>query len=151
MDALIEKLRELIEPILEANAVDLVDLEVRGSKRNLLLRIFVDVPGGISINECVRLSREFEDAIEMENLIPGAYRLEVSSPGIDRPLKTVRDFQRNIGRLVEIQVYEEDRLQKFRGDILQAEDASIKIQQENGDVIDIPIDRIHKALIQIKW
>ncbi len=151
MDALIEKLRELIEPILEANAVDLVDLEVRGSKRNLLLRIFVDVPGGISINECVRLSREFEDAIEMENLIPGAYRLEVSSPGIDRPLKTVRDFQRNIGRLVEIQVYEEDQLQKFRGDILQAEDASIKIQQENGDVIDIPIDRIHKALIQIKW
>lgn len=151
MDALIEKLRELIEPILEANAVDLVDLEVRGSKRNLLLRIFVDVPGGISINECVRLSREFEDAIEMENLIPGAYRLEVSSPGIDRPLKTVRDFQRNIGRLVEIQVYEEDQLQKFRGDILQAEDASIKIQQENGDVIEIPIDRIHKALIQIKW
>ncbi len=151
MDALIEKLRELIEPILEANAVDLVDLEVRGSKRNLLLRIFVDVPGGISINECVRLSREFEDAIEMENLISGAYRLEVSSPGIDRPLKTVRDFQRNIGRLVEIQVYEEDQLQKFRGDILQAEDASIKIQQENGDVIEIPIDRIHKALIQIKW
>ncbi|MDQ7052708.1 MAG: ribosome maturation factor RimP [candidate division KSB1 bacterium] len=151
MDALLTKLRQIIEPILEENAVDLVDLEVRGSKRNLLLRVFVDVPGGISINECVRLSREFEDAIEMENLIPGPYRLEVSSPGIDRPLKTERDFQRNIGRLVEIQILKEDKLQKVRGDILSAEKDHVKIQQEDGDIVEFPISAIHKALIQIKW
>ncbi len=151
MDALITKLRQIIEPILEENAVDLVDLEVRGSKRNLLLRVFVDVPGGISINECVRLSREFEDAIEMENLIPGPYRLEVSSPGIDRPLKTERDFQRNIGRLVEIQIQKEDQLQKVLGDILSAENDHVKIQQENGAIVEFPIYAIHKAVIQIKW
>ncbi len=142
----------LVEPIVEENGVELVDLEVKGSARVILIRVFVDVAGGIRIDDCVRLSRLIEDAIEIENLIPGQYRLEVSSPGLDRPLRTARDFQRNIGRLVEIRYspsVDETRIES--GDILKADETSVTILNQNQQSITIPLAQIKKALIQIKW
>jgi len=145
-------LLRLVEPIVEENGVELVDLEVKGSARVILIRVFVDVAGGIRIDDCVRLSRLIEDAIEIENLIPGQYRLEVSSPGLDRPLRTARDFQRNIGRLVEIRYspsVDETRIES--GDILKADETSVTILNQNQQSITIPLAQIKKALIQIKW
>ncbi len=152
MEALKDRLLRLVEPIVEENGVELVDLEVKGSARVILIRVFVDVAGGIRIDDCVRLSRLIEDAIEIENLIPGQYRLEVSSPGLDRPLRTARDFQRNIGRLVEIRYspsVDETRIES--GDILKADETSVTILNQNQQSITIPLAQIKKALIQIKW
>ena len=152
MEALKDRLLKLVEPIVEENDVELVDLEVKGSSRIILIRVFVDVAGGININECVRLSRLIEDAIEMENLIPGQYRLEVSSPGLDRPLRTPRDFQRNIGRLVEIRYTpSEEETRTECGDIVGADDTSVTILKQDQERLPIPLAQIQKALIQIKW
>lgn len=143
---------ELVEPLIDENGVELIDLEIKGTARTPLIRVFVDVPGGIKIGECVRLSRLIEEAIDIENLIPGNYRLEVSSPGIDRPLKTPRDFERNIGRLVEIRyALSEDESRVERGDIVAVQEGAVVILTEKKQSRTIPIDRIQKALLQIKW
>lgn len=147
-----EKLLDIIRPILEAEGVELVDLELRGSVGNPLIRIFVDEPGGISIDRCVALSREIDDALEIEPLFAGAYRLEVSSPGIDRPLRTERDFQRNIGRLVEIRYENEEGIEEtLTGKIVAASDEQVQVLPPKSGEKRIALDSIKQALIQINW
>lgn len=99
---LVKNIRDLILPILEFENIDLVDIELKGKPGARLLRIFVDIDGGIPLDKCVSLSREFSDVLDTKDMIKGRYRLEVSSPGFDRPLKTARDFQRNIGRKIKL-------------------------------------------------
>jgi len=99
---LVGEIRSLISPILEQQRVDLVDLELKGKPGSRVLRIFVDTDGGISLDHCVALSRQISDLLDTRDLISGHYRLEVSSPGLDRPLRTPKDFKRNLGRQVKI-------------------------------------------------
>lgn len=97
-----EAIQNFISPIVSQMGYDLVDVESAGSDRNRVVRIFVDKQGGIQLDDCARISRTISDEIDILDLIPGRYRLEVSSPGIDRPLRTARDFQRNLGREVTL-------------------------------------------------
>ena len=146
------QIHALVEPILEQEAVELVDLEIKGSRRNPVIKIFVDVPGGISIDTCTHLARRIRRELDSQEVALENYRLEVSSPGIDRPLRTMRDFQRNIGRLVEV-IYENDEgeTQSIQGDILDADAEFVDLQIAGRGRKQIALDRINKALIQIKW
>ena len=99
---LVKNIRDLILPVLEFQNIDLVDIELKGKPGAQVLRIYVDIDRGIPLDQCVKLSREFSDLLDTKDVIQGRYRLEVSSPGLDRPLKTERDFQRNIGRKVKV-------------------------------------------------
>ncbi len=145
------KIRQVIAPIVEEEAVDLVDLEIRGTKSNPIIRVFVDVPGGISIDRCVRLSREFENAIELQNPTLKRYRLEVSSPGIDRPLKTARDFERNLGRLVKVRFLEGEQVRSLQGEIAEVNAQRLVLKTASEEMVPIPLAAIQKALIQIRW
>ncbi len=98
----ITKLKEIISDLTAAQDVELVDVELKGSPGNQVLRVFVDVEGGISLKLCAELSRDISDALDTDDIIPGRYRLEVSSPGTDRPLRTIADFRRNKGRRVSV-------------------------------------------------
>ncbi len=103
-----EKIAGLIAPIIDAHQVDLIDIELKGKPGQLVLRIYVDMVGGIGLDQCAVISREISDVLDMADLIQGRYRLEVSSPGLDRPLKSARDFERNIGRQVRVNYRGED-------------------------------------------
>lgn len=103
-----EKISALIAPIIEAQQADLIDIELKGKPGQLVLRIYVDMVGGIGLDQCASISRQISDLLDMADLIPGKYRLEVSSPGLDRPLKSARDFERNVGRQVRINYRGED-------------------------------------------
>lgn len=92
----------LLEPLLSAQGFELVDLQVQPRRSQWLVRLFVDTPGGIGLEDCRRLSGEIGHLLDADDLIPVSYRLEVSSPGLDRPLHTVRDFQRHMQRLVRV-------------------------------------------------
>ncbi|MDZ7332044.1 MAG: ribosome maturation factor RimP [candidate division KSB1 bacterium] len=108
MDAiLLNEIKNLILPILTSHQVDFIDLELKGRVGAQVLRVFVDTDGGITLDQCVILSREISDALDRRDILPGRYRLEVSSPGLDRPLKSMRDFQRNLGRQVKIKYLDE--------------------------------------------
>ena len=97
-----DELTELITPILEDLSFELVDLEYKREGADLFLRIFVDKEGGVNLDACAAISREVGALLEVENTIDDAYRLEVSSPGMDRPLKRPADFERFAGERIKV-------------------------------------------------
>jgi len=153
MQKITEKIHALFLPIFKRQDVDFVDLEIHGSAKNLVIKVFADVPGGIKIGECAALSSELRDELEIANIIQNnGFRLEVSSPGLDRPLKTNRDFFRNIGRYAEFTLGQEMRGgDKIAGEIVRAEDDRIEIRIENEELVEIPLENVKRAMLQIKW
>ena len=143
-------IQQLIEPFLKEAGVVLVDLNIRRTHRNFHIEILADKSnGGITIDECARLNRVLRDAIEAQNLITENYILEVSSPGLDRPLKTAGDFLRMMGR--EIRFF----LSEPVGNKLEHTGIVSKVENENltvetlGGKIFIPIQSINKAHLNL--
>src|SRR5436309_14959052 len=95
--ALIE---ETVAPVVDAHGLELVDLEWRGLRSRGVLRVYVDKAGGVGIGECERLSRELGDVLDAAAVIEGGYDLEVSSPGLDRPLKKEREYRWAVGKQI---------------------------------------------------
>ena len=95
-------LEQLLVPALEEKGLELVELNISGSARKYIMRVFVDGPSGISIGECAQLSRDLADLLDTHDPIATSYVLEVSSPGLTRPLKTQRDFVRARGKKVRL-------------------------------------------------
>jgi ribosome maturation factor RimP len=99
---LTDKVEELVLPIVEDLGFELVDLEYQREERGWVLRFFLDKEGGINLDDCATASREISSLLDVENVISTAYSLEVSSPGIERPLKKAHDFERFTGQLAKI-------------------------------------------------
>ena len=139
------RLRKLIEPVVEAHGLELVDLRMGAGR----LSVFLDKDGGIGVDECARMSRTLGDVLDTENAIPGRYVLEVSSPGLDRPLKTARDFARRIGKKVRILWREAEGLQRdpLAGIIQQCRDDTVILQVDERTV-EVALDDIdHGQLV----
>lgn len=96
---------ELLQPIIEKHQVELVDVEYIKELGSFYLRIYIDKEDGVTVLDCVAVSREFEEILDEKDPITDAYILEVSSPGLDRPLKKEQDFERSIGKDVEFKLY----------------------------------------------
>jgi ribosome maturation factor RimP len=96
---------DLVEPTLKGSDIELVDVEYKKTGKTWSLRVFIDKNQGVTVNDCQRLSREIEDLIAIHELIADHYVLEVSSPGLDRPLKKETDFIRNKGKQVLVKTY----------------------------------------------
>ncbi len=144
---LITVIKKNIVPIFESQGIDLVDLELKGGTGNQILRVYVDVDGGVSIDLCVELSRQIADRLDVTDVMPGKYRLEVSSPGLDRPLKTVRDFQRNIGHQVNLH-FTDGTLAS--GIIKQVDDNNLCLEKGQKEFI-YSIDKISSGKIKLHW
>lgn len=141
------KAEELIMPIVEANHFELVDVEYVKEAGNWYLRIYIDKEGGININDCELVSRAFSDILDKEDPIEDAYILEVSSPGLGRPLKKDKDFQRNLGEEVEVRTYKPiDKQKEFVGLLDAWDKESVTLQLEDGETM--TISRSDIALIR---
>ena len=117
----------LIEPLVCERKAELVDVELMGPESNRTVRIFVYRPEGVTVDLCADLSREIGDLFDLEDPLPGRYRLEVTSPGLDRPLRTDRDFTRGLQRRLKIVLSDGSnfmgRLDGFDAETLQIETA----------------------------
>ncbi len=151
---LVEELLDLVGPILEDAGFELVDLEFKQEGPEWYLRIFIDKEGGITLDNCAEISREVSAILEVEDLIDRAYRLEVSSPGIDRPLKKPGDFERFAGQRVKIKTLDlvdpDERGHKrktFTGILLGLHDGRIRLQQtdKKGGEIELALTEIGLA------
>lgn len=132
------KAEELVLPIVEANHFELVDVEYVKEAGTWYLRIYIDKEGGININDCELVSRAFSDILDKEDYIEDAYILEVSSPGLGRPLKKEKDFQRNLGEEVEVRTYKPINKQKEFVGLLDAWDKeTVTLQLESGELFTI--------------
>ena len=139
----IEKLcEELVTPILEARGFELVDVEYIKEGSNYYLRVYADKPGGININDCVDVSRQLNPLLDpYEKEFPDTYILEVSSPGLLRPLKKDKDFERNIGKMIEIKLFKplsDLNIKEFEGELVSynAKTITVLLDDDSETVID---------------
>ena len=113
-----EEMRRLIEPLLESENMELIDIECLKMKSRWLVRIYIDKDGGVTINDCSEISKQAGDLLDVHDVPPGPYTLEVSSPGLDRPLTRDKDFIKYLGHKVHVRVERKDRRhKKFPGKI----------------------------------
>lgn len=153
----VDRLTALVEPVLEGAGAELVDLELAGSRGRPVVRVFVDAAGGISLDDCARLSRRLEAALESAAAVPERYVLEVSSPGLQRPLRTRAHFERFADREIEVRLYApKDGRKRFVGrlqSVRDREDGSYAIEVAEGDGTVHVLDRseIAKARLHVSW
>ena len=132
------KVEELVLPIVAANNFELVDVEYVKAAGTWYQRNYIDKEGGININDCELVSRAFSEILDKEDPIEDAYILEVSSPGLGRPLKKDKDFQRNLGEEVEVRTYKPINKQKEFVGLLDAWDKeTVTLQLESGEMMTI--------------
>lgn len=151
---LVDELVDLVEPIVEDYGYELVDLEFKQEGPEWFLRIFIDKEGGVGLDDCVTVSREVGAILEVEDLIDRAYRLEVSSPGMDRPLKRPEDFERFSGERVKVKTLDlidpDNRghsRKTFTGILLGLHEGRIRIRQTDrkGGEVEIALTEIGAA------
>ena len=130
-----KKVLPLLEPIVEEKGLELVDVEFVKEGANWYLRIYIDKDGGVSIDDCEGVSRALEAKLDEADPIEQAYILEVSSPGIDRPLKKDADFVKFQGEIIDIKLYKAVNGKKqYQGKLLGLADGIISLEEENGNV-----------------
>lgn len=146
-----ERVNELIASYLEENGIELVDITYKREQGGMTLRLLVDTPEGITIAECEALNNYLSEALDKDNVIEEHYLLEVSSPGLDRPLTTDRDFARSVGRELDITTYEPiDGNRSHTGKLMGMDKENIVI--EAGDISSvIPKAKIAKAKLKINF
>ena len=127
---------ELIQPILDANSFEFVDMEYVKEGSDWYLRAYIDKDGGITVDDCELVSRAFELKLDEEDLIKDAYILEVSSPGLTRPLKKERDYIRNEGKPVEVHLYKAvEKSKQFTGNLKSWNADTVTLDIDGTDMI----------------
>lgn len=154
MDArkLLEKVESVVTPVIEGLGFELIDSEYLNEQGRLVLRLYVDKPlGGISIGECADVSRAVAGVLDVEDVVPQRYNLEVSSPGLNRPLKKLADFERFAGQNVRLKTKEPIQNRANYFGILKGIKGNNIIMVVDGVEYDLPHDMVAKAKIEHKF
>ncbi|WP_026962067.1 ribosome maturation factor RimP [Alicyclobacillus herbarius] len=147
--------QELAEPIVSASGLELVDVEYVKEGTTWYLRVFIDKPGGVDIDDCSRVSEALSERLDEVDPIQNAYILEVSSPGAERPLKKPEDYERAVGRAVRVKLYEplagdkvvEGVLVDFDGETLTIARSVKGVERR----IPVPFSKVAAARLAIEW
>jgi ribosome maturation factor RimP len=143
--ALGKKLQDLATPLAEELGFELVDLEFVESRRPTI-RVFIDKDGGVTLDDCSTLSRRLGDRLDELNVYEGPYNLEVSSPGIERPFRTLNQYRRSVGKTIEVVLKEPvEKASHFRGELLSVGDEQVELRMDKGETKVIPLDQIRRA------
>lgn len=146
---------EMALPIVEAAGLELVDVEFKKEGTNWFLRVFIDKPEGVDIDDCSRVSEQLSDLLDEKDPIPNAYFLEVSSPGAERPLKKPGDFERAVGSFVHVKLYQALNKQKEFDGRLEAYDGetlTISYRQKGvGKQVVLNMEQVASARLAIEF
>jgi ribosome maturation factor RimP len=147
---LLEAIRVELKPILDELKAEIVELSLKRLPAKITLQLFVDKEGGINIDECAIINSRLGDIIEAKNLIDERYILEVSSPGLDRPLKTKRDFERVVGKKLDIWLVREQKNKTFiTGRLKSLDEKGLTVESaKNGDIA-IDYETISRAVLKL--
>jgi len=146
---LTEKVRRLAQPALAASGLSLVDVEILGQGRKLLVRAVVDQPGGVGVEDCARLSRQLGDILEVHDLIDRPYILEVSSPGLDRALKKPSDFAWAVGKPIRLTVHQPREGQNVFSGLLTAFEDEVLTLDTGSASLKLPLSEVARARLNI--
>ncbi len=147
-----EEVERLVLPILEEEGMELVEIEYKMGRGRGILRLYIDKPEGVRIDDCERVSKRIDPILDRSDLLKGHYLLEVSSPGLDRPLKREKDFIRFKGRLIRVKTFSPiDNQKMFVGTLKDYKEERIALETEAGKIIEIPRENIAKANLEIEF
>jgi ribosome maturation factor RimP len=145
-------MRQLVTMAVESLGYELVDVELKGAGNNSVLRIYIDKPDGIAHSDCGLVSEQVGTVLDVEDVIPHKYTLEVSSPGLDRKLVKESDFSRFDGKLAKIQTRIPLQQQKvFKGRLKGLRGGSVVLELPQGNLLEIPLDVIQEARLEFEW
>jgi len=148
---MVDKIQEIIKPILQEEQVELVEMIYRKEAGRQVLRLLVDKDGGIQMADCVRLNEKIGQALDEADIMQESYAIEVDSPGIDRPFKTKRDYERAIGRLVRVTLNERILDKKeYIARLEEVSDTGVKIDVKKKGIIEIPFEKIVRAREEVE-
>jgi ribosome maturation factor RimP len=140
-----DELLKLLEPVVERLGYELADLEVRLGGKGGLIRVFIDKPEGIDLDDCEKVSLAVSALLDVEDPVPGNYNLEVSSPGLDRKLTKVEHFQRFAGETLKVQMrFPIEGRRRFRGTLVSSDDENIVVEVD-GESLSLPLKTIDTA------
>ena len=143
------KTEELLQPLVDAHGFELVDVEYVKEAGNWYLRAYIDKPGGIAVDDCEVISRALSDKLDEEDYIEDSYILEVSSPGLGRPLKKEKDFQRSNGKEIEVRTFRAiDKQKEFTGILKEFDKDSFTIVMEDNEMT---FQRSETALVRLAF
>ncbi len=150
-DHIRKKVEPLLPEILAAANAYLVDVSVKNDGRGTLIRVLVDTDSGITIDECARVSRELGRMLEVGDVLEGSTRLEVSSPGLDQPLKLLRQYAKNVGRRFVVHYRSEEGAQKISATLEQVEGDTLHFVLESRERLTLPFERIIESKEILPW
>jgi len=150
LESLIEEISAIAKGIAEDNRVELVHVEILGSKRDSVLRIFIDKPEGVTLDDCTNFSHKIEAVLDARDIVPGTYTLEISSPGIERQLYSIADFDRFTGELAKVALIDEQDGQKnFVGHIRGVNGSAISFEDRSKGIVEFDHSQVKKANLKI--
>ena len=153
MDATVKRVWELAAPLINSEGLEIVDIEFRheGSRGGKVLRLYLDKEGGPSVDDLSRVSRQLSELLDARDVVPGTYTLEVSSPGINRPLKRPEHFARFVGKRIRVRTRDSiDGRRSFLGTLQEVLENQITLKQE-GAQYRIPFAAIEKSNYEHDW
>jgi ribosome maturation factor RimP len=146
---IVERVRAMIHPIVLNEGMELVDVEYRRESGGWVLRLILDKEGGVTLDDCTRVSQEVGRSLDVEDILQTSYTLEVSSPGLTRPLKTEKDFMKYLHRLVKVKTVDPiQNRRQFKGKLLGVSENEVEIEVER-EIFQIPLSNVAKANLEI--
>ncbi len=147
-----DRLREILRSGVEALGFELVEAELVGGGHSPTLRVYIDSPQGITVQDCADVSRQISAILDVEDPIPGSYVLEVSSPGLDRPLVTPEDFRKRLGETVKVKLRRplESGRRNLSGQLLEATATGVVVEVDN-EKFELAFDLIERARLVPKF
>ena len=146
-----ERVRALAEEVLAPLSYYLVDVEVRGHHGTRVVEVYVDADEDLGLDDLAEVSKELDFLMEMEDTVDGSYKLEVSTPGLDRPLSDPRQFRKNVGRGVRVKYLREGNKEKVEGEITDATEDDIEITEPSGETHRLPYEDVQEAKLKLPW
>jgi ribosome maturation factor RimP len=152
-NGLMERITELSERAAQGTNIEIVEVQLRGSGKARLLRVYIDKPGGVTHGDCELVSERFGKLLDQEDAVPGgSYTLEVSSPGVERKLSKPRDFERVIGQKIRLTVQQPIEGQtRFEGKLSDFTAGLIQLELSSGHRVTIPLAQVQKANLKFEW
>lgn len=148
--AIAERVQQIAAQAAASNNLELVHVDVVGTAKSPTVRVFIDKPGGVSVENCTAVSRQMEAVLDAEDFIPSAYVLEVSSPGLERELYSLKDFEKFSGNLAKVRTHQPISGQRnFRGRIKVVSDEEILFDDKTNGEVRIPFGLVAKANLEI--
>lgn len=149
---IINKIITICDSIAESLNYELVDVEYLKEYGSYYLRVYIDKPGGINLDDCQNMSEQLSESLDENDPIRTAYFLEVSSPGLDRPLKTDKDLKRNLGKDIELSLHTAFNDKKYYNGVLKDyNEEFINIEDDNDNVVDIPREMVSVVKLTLKF